>query len=189
MSGSVKPYLTSNEVAALLMVAPGTVRMWTDKGLLHAQTTLGGHRRFLRSEVERFMRERQQLASTPLRVLIVDDDPAFVRYLVALLGGIEGKPVEIATAHDGFEAGHLLHQFAPDVILLDLIMPGLDGYQVCRQIRQDPATSKVRIVAMTGDASPANVERALCVGAEECLAKPLDDDRLLALLGFQPASP
>lgn len=180
---SGKPYLTPNEAAALLMVAPATLRVWTDKGLLKAQTTAGGHRRFLREEVERFHRLRSRSADDKRRrLLIVDDDAALTRFLQALLGGHSG--IEISVADDGFTAGHQVHAFRPHVVLLDLMMDGLDGFQVCRQIKSDPVTRHIRIIAMTGFPSPENIERILSAGADACLDKPIDEGRLLTLLAL-----
>lgn len=179
-----KPYLTPNEAAGLLMVAPATLRVWADKGLLKAQTTAGGHRRFLREEVERFRRKRDHDSENPAdasqRILIVDDENALIRYLTALLSELPG--VSISAASDGFTAGHLVHAFRPDVVLLDLMMDGLDGFQVCRQIKSDPATRQIRVIAMTGYPTPENIERILAARAEACIAKPLDEARLLSLL-------
>ncbi len=179
-----KPYLTPNEAAAQLMVAPATLRVWADKGLLKAHTTAGGHRRFLREDVDNFQRERGHdrghSANSGLRILIVDDEASLTRYLTALLKDIVGS--HTATAGDGFSAGQLVHTFRPDVVLLDLMMGGLDGFQVCRQIKSDPATRPIRIIAMTGYPSAENIERILAAGAEICLAKPLDEEKLLALL-------
>ncbi len=174
-----KPYLTPNEAAALLMVAPATLRVWADKGLLKALTTVGGHRRFLRDELERFRCE-QGLDSRVQRILIVDDEAPLVRYLSALLSGFAG--VTTATASDGFNAGCLVQTFRPHTLLLDLMMPGLDGFQVCAQIKSEAATKATRVLAMTGYPSPENVERILAAGAEACLSKPLDEDRLLKML-------
>lgn len=190
MTSPTKRYLTPNEVAELLMVAPNTVRVWSEKGMLQAQTTAGGHRRFRASDVERFLRERggEPPADRPLRVLIVDDDAALARYLTAWLSGLEERKVITAAAANGFAAGHMFHAFNPDVILLDLMMPGVDGFQACRQIKADPLGAAIRIIAMTGDPSPENVAAILAAGAEECLAKPIDEDRLLALLGANPPS-
>jgi len=179
-----KPYLTPNEAAALLMVAPATLRVWADKGLLKAHTTAGGHRRFLREDVDHFQRGRDHdhshSANGGLRILIVDDEASLTRYLTALLKDIVGS--HTASASDGFSAGQLVHTFRPDVVLLDLMMDGLDGFQVCQQIKSDPATRPIRIIAMTGYPSPENIERILAAGAEICLAKPLDEEKLLALL-------
>lgn len=180
-----KPYLTPNETAALLMVAPATLRVWADKGLLKAQTTAGGHRRFLREEVERFQRKRDPEGEHPagnrIRILIVDDEAPLTRYLAALLNEL----ADVDTASDGFTAGHLVHAFRPDVVLLDLMMDGLDGFQVCRQIKTDAVTRHIRVIAMTGYPTPENIERILAAGALDCLSKPLDESRLLTLIAPQ----
>lgn len=179
-----KPYFTPNEAAALLMVAPATLRVWTDKGLIRALTTAGGHRRFPREEVERMLQGRTPHARPPQlrRVLIVDDEPPITRYLSALLGDLG---VDTAEAQDGFSAGHLVHTFHPDTLLLDLMMPGMDGFQVCRQLKAHAATRHIRVIAMTGYPSPENVERILAAGAESCLPKPLDEERLFTALHLE----
>lgn len=176
-----KPYLTPNEAAAMLMVAPATLRVWTDKGLIRALTTAGGHRRFPREEVERMLHTSNPTdrGTRGQRVLIVDDEPPITRYLSILLGGMG---VETAVAHDGFSAGQLVHTFHPHTLLLDLMMPGLDGFQVCSQIKTLPATRHIRVIAMTGYPSPGNVERILAAGAETCLAKPLDEEQVFAAI-------
>lgn len=184
---AAKPYLTPHQAAALLMVSPATLRVWADKGLVKASTTAGGHRRFLREDLERFRAagpRALQDASPATRVLIVDDDMPLTRYLSALLD--ERGGVITALAHDGFTAGQMLHTFRPDLLLLDLMMPGVDGFQVCQQIREQPATRDIRVIAMTGYPTAENVARALDAGAEACLPKPLDEARLLALLAPAP---
>lgn len=179
-----KPYLTPNEVAQWMMVSPVTVRGWAQKGLLQAEVTPGGHRRFRRDEVERFARQWNPVGNKgPLRVLIVDDDRAVVGFLRELLEG-EEHPTLVETAHEGFEAGRKLHAFLPDVVLLDLMMPGIKGTEVCRQIKQMPGHANVRMIAMSGYLSPENEAELLAAGAECCLAKPLDIARLLSLLGL-----
>lgn len=179
-----KPYLTPNEAADMLMVATATLRVWSDKGLLHPLTTPGGHRRYLRDDLQRLQRDHVNLDDIPApkgqRILIVDDEAAITRYLSALLSGFSG--VETAMAHDGFTAGSLLHAFRPEVVLLDLMMPGLDGFQVCRQIKSDPATRDIRVIAMTGYPTTENRQDIVSAGAEHCLDKPIDEDRLLDLL-------
>ncbi|MDR3393448.1 MAG: response regulator [Parasulfuritortus sp.] len=176
---STKNYLTPNEAAELLMVAPATLRVWSDKGLIKARTTAGGHRRFMRDELERFQRE-QGMTTRSQRILIVDDEPALTRYLSALLSDFEG--IATATAWDGFSAGQLVQSFRPHVILLDLMMTGMDGFQSCQQIKAEPSTRAIRVIAMTGYPSPENVERILAAGAEACLSKPVNEDQLLAML-------
>ena len=182
-----KSYLTPNQVAELLMVSPTAVRQWAEKGDLNALTTPGGHRRFLPAEVESFARKRGltlNLGNTgALRILIVDDDEQLARYLVELLNRFK-EEIATETAGDGFAAGLKIHEFEPHIVLLDLMMPGLDGFEVCRQIKDNPATSAIRVIAMTGYRTEENVKRIIEAGAEECLEKPLNQDLLLELIGI-----
>ncbi|MGZ4978151.1 MAG: response regulator [Methylobacter sp.] len=181
-SNDDKPYLTPSEVAKLLMVSPITVRAWAQKGLLPSETTPGGHRRFLRESVEQFANQNKtEPEHNELRILVVDDDKQVVGFIVEWLTGLD-EPFIVSTASDGFEAGAKVHSFEPDVILLDLMMPKLDGFEVCRQIKADPDTSDIRIIAMTGHMSPEYEQRILEAGAEICIAKPLDTKFLLSRL-------
>lgn len=184
--GHNRAYMTPNEVAELLMVSPVTVRQWAQKGWLKAITTAGGHRRFLGEDVEAFARERgmQLLSDGPLRVLVVDDNRSFARYLADLLATIP-DPVVVATAHDGFDAGRKVQLFDPDLVLLDLKMPGMDGFAVCQQIKEDETTQHIRVIAMTGYFTPENERRILQAGAEACLSKPFDKKALLQTMGLE----
>lgn len=181
-----KPYLTPTEAATLLMVSPITVRQWAAKGLLKAELTLGGHRRFMWHEIERFARENGlslQRSDTDQisRLLVVDDDPQVASLLTELLDGHPGLAIE--TALDGFEAGIKVQQFNPELVLIDLMMPGLDGFEICRRLKADPVTRGIRLVAMTGLPTPENTQRALASGAERCLAKPFDTSALFEVFG------
>ncbi len=179
-----KPYLTPNEVAQWMMVSPVTVRGWAQRGMLQAEVTPGGHRRFRREEVERFARQSNPAGKRgPLRVLIVDDDRSVVGFLKELLEGA-GDPVTVEVAYDGFEAGSKVHAFMPDVVLLDYMMPGMKGSEVCQRILAIPGLAHVRVIAMSGFLSPQYEAELLAAGAECCLTKPIDTTRLLALLGI-----
>jgi len=187
-STSRKPYLSPGDVAAMLMVSPASVRLWASKGDLKSVTTPGGHRRFMPDEIERFAREKnltiQPLDDDTLRVLIVDDDPQVTDYLSRYLSRVDAN-VKTMKAHDGFAAGTLVQVFEPHVVLLDLMMPGLDGFDVCTKIKGDPKTRAIRIIAMTSFHDDGNVKRALRAGAECCVEKPFDTKSLLALLGLR----
>jgi len=180
-----KNYYTPNEVAQLFMVSPVTVRQWAQKGLLHAALTAGGHRRFLRQELLRFAEERGLTPNWPgdggKHVLIVEDDIHFGEFLQAFLSGRPGVDgVEIATT--GFEAGRQVETLRPDIVLLDLGMPDVDGFTVCHLLKGDRTTRDIRVIAMTGAPTPENVQHILAAGAEACLSKPIDTYRLLELL-------
>lgn len=184
---STKTFLTPKEAAARLMVAPVTIRAWAERGWLTAQVTAGGHRRYLVSDVETFAHSRGLAFSRPgrvaMRILVVDDDLQVISYLEEMLNGCT-DPIEIEAAQDGFEAGFMINRFDPDIVLLDLMMPGMNGFEACRRIKADPATATIRVVAMTGYPSPENVQRIVEAGAEQCFAKPINEPALLGWLGL-----
>ena len=174
--------LTPSQTAALLGVSPVTVRLWARTGKLASHTTPGGHRRFDALELATFARRYGlRLHSDPsggMRVLIVEDDPQFASFLNQALTLLTPTP-EIEHAYEGFEAGRRLQRFQPDLVLLDLMLPGIDGFAICQRLRQDPETEHIRIIAMTGYDTPENHARILAAGAETCLAKPFRVSELL----------
>lgn len=187
-----KTHLTPNDVAEMLMVNPVTVRQWAARGLLRSLSTPGGHRRFLLSDVEEFARSRgaKQIAhhtGRPERILIVDDDQNVASLIAELIEQRDAR-VETEIARDGFEAGVMVEAFRPHAMVLDLMMPGIDGFEVCRRLRSRPTLNHIRIVAVTGFPSAENVDRILAAGAVACLPKPLDAERLLTELGLTPAA-
>ena len=167
-------FLTPNQVAYRLLVAPVTVRLWASRGLLPSVSTPGGHRRFRVQDVEAFIAKRQQLQASadapPSRLLIIDDDPQFARYLSNLLA-VRAPSVAVDVACDGFSAGIKCEAMRPDVVTLDLQMPDMDGFAVCRLLRSMFGDRKPRIVALSGFMSSDNVKRILAAGANACLAK------------------
>jgi len=165
------------EAAELLGVSPVTVRNWARKGELTSHSTAGGHRRFLYEDIEVFARRNGMTlflnVSENLRVLVVEDDRQFSAFIAEALRTMEPPP-ETAFAYDGFEAGRLLQRSQPQLVLLDLMLPGMDGFEICRRLRQDPETRAIRIIAMTGFDSAENLARILDAGAELCLSKPFN---------------
>ena len=180
-------YLSPNEAAKRLKVSPVTIRHWALDGKLAFITTPGGHRRFAVEEIERFAAENEKESprlDSSLRVLVVDDSVDFAK-LVSQMISWRSDTTSIQTANDGFEAGRQVIEFHPHVVILDLMMPGLDGFSVCRNIKQNPRTKDIRVIAMTGFLTTDNEQKILQAGAETCLAKPIDKDRLYHLLGLE----
>ena len=182
-----KSVLTPNEVAELLMVSPITVRQWAQKGLIEAQVTAGGHRRFTLEAVRRFARERDlvlPLLSTSVHsLLVVDDDRQLNQFLVTLFT-TQVDDLTVYSAEDGFEAGRMVAAHRPDVVLLDVMMPGMDGVDVCRRIKASPQTAHIRVVGMTGFHTPEVTSRMLAAGAQALLKKPFDNAEVLSACGF-----
>ncbi len=113
--------------------------------------------------------------AAPLRILVVDDDPAMVGAITALVG-TEGH--QVVTAYDGLTAVRRWREESPDLVLLDLAMPGPDGFSVARQLREDGAD--VPIIVVSGERSEAAKVRALDLGADDYLEKPFGKQELLA---------
>ena len=172
-----KKYLTPKEAAAILNVSTESIRNWTKAGKLNAITTLGGHRRFLADEINRFTSRtlNQSSPNKKPRVLIVDDDLQFVKaveeYFRTCLADV---PFE--KAYDGFEAGHKVDIFKPTIIFLDFLMPNMNGVEVCRYLKRTDSTKYIKIYAMTGFASDAIIHDFSEAGAEKVLAKPFQFD-------------
>lgn len=116
------------------------------------------------------------MAETPARILVVDDEPAMVGALSALLGEAGHR---IVPAYDGREALDRFRAEAPDLVLLDLAMPGLDGAAVCRQLREE---SDVPIIVVSGERDAAVTVELLDLGADDYVRKPFRGDELLARL-------
>jgi len=111
------------------------------------------------------------------RVLAVDDQEMNLELLAAYLGGT-GCDLELA--HNGFEALHAIAARRPDLVLLDVVMPGMDGFEVCRRIKSDPANRLLPVVLVTSLNTVEDRVRALQLGADDFLAKPIDRNELMA---------
>ncbi len=188
MEKKAETYLTPGQVAKMLMVSPAALRVWAEKGDIKALTTPGGHRRFLPVEVKRFAAERGiknlDESKKKISILIVDDESQLLSYLSKVLKKYSDL-VDVEIADNGFSAGVKVNELKPNIILLDLMMAGLDGFGVCKQIKSTPLTSNTRVIAMTGFPSTENVEKILSLGAEVCLSKPINKDELLKLIGIE----
>ena len=111
------------------------------------------------------------------RILVVDDVPANLKFLEARLSA---EYFDVRTAADGFAALRLCGQTSFDVVLLDVMMPGVDGFEVCRRLKSDPATAHVPIILVTALDQPGDRVRGLEAGADDFLTKPVDELSLIA---------
>ncbi len=112
----------------------------------------------------------------PIKVLAIDDDNAITELLAMLL---RTHGYEVLTANSGEEGIKLLQEKSPDVIVLDLMMPGMDGWQVCKQVR---AFSNIPIIILSALDDPAMIASALDAGADDYLVKPISSNILVAHL-------
>lgn len=175
--------LTVPGAAALCSVSRRTMLRWLKAGHLPGHSTPGGHHRILWRDLERFMRRRGMVVpgdagADEVRVAIVDDDRAHVSAMESLLS-LELPQAMVRSAFDGFAAGHLVGSFEPHVLLLDILMPGLDGFEVCRLVSREPALRHSAVIVVSAFLDDEAEERMRALGARECIRKPVDPEALL----------
>jgi two-component system, OmpR family, alkaline phosphatase synthesis response regulator PhoP len=117
-----------------------------------------------------------ETSSTPPRILIADDNPQNVELLEAYLSDFE---CEVRTARDGEETLQAVDEFAPDLLLLDVMMPRLSGFEVCRKIRSNPETKDLLVLMVTALNEAADFERGVQAGTDDFLTKPVNKIELL----------
>lgn len=173
---------TTGEVAKVCKISQQTVIRCFDAGKLNGFRVPGSRfRRIPRDALIQFMKEHNipidQLESGKNRVLIVDDDPAIVEMLVEVLER-DGR-FDTRTALTGFEAGIATREFRPDVIVLDYMLPDINGNAVCETIRADKSLEHVKIIIVSGVVNREDVEKLLQSGADDFLQKPFSIERLI----------
>lgn len=122
-----------------------------------------------------------ELLSASPTILIVEDEKEVAAWLGEVLHD-QCPGYRILTAHDGFVAGEMVMAEHPDLVLLDLYLPGIDGFEVCRRIKSDPRTRGAAVIAMTAHPSPETEKTILDAGAAAYMAKPIDADKLCRLV-------
>jgi len=182
-------YLTTRQSAIRLGVTINAIKAWIREERLPALRTPGGHHRIAESDLLQFQARLVENSRTPVstrpRILVVDDDESLV---VALRETIEQVIPEavVAVATDGYEALVQVGAFRPDVLVLDIRMPRLDGFEVCRRLKGRKETSSIRILAVTAYPEGHVRDQVLACGADDFLEKPFAIEkfrsRVVALL-------
>lgn len=187
-----KQSFSTSEVAKYCHVTADTIRKWAEAGRIHVFKTPGGHRRIRRDDLVRFLRENnipihEELDNSGFKILVVDDEKAVISVIRRFLERAQ-TPFQIEIALDGFDAGQQVATFRPNIIFLDLRLPGLDGFEVCRRIKANPETAGTHIIAMTGYYDSNVAQRVIELGAAMLLQKPFSPDdlrRALAKVGVE----
>ena len=148
-------FYSTTEAAKRLGVCNTTVQIMAEKGLLRAWKTLGGHRRISRESVDTLRAQRGSetngttARSRMVRVLVAEDDPALRELYRVTIGGW-GMPVEVICATDGLEALVLVERMRPDILLTDLNMAPVDGFELLAMLRKHPEFNAMQILVITG---------------------------------------
>ncbi|MBW1839394.1 MAG: response regulator [Deltaproteobacteria bacterium] len=169
---------TVSQASKYCKVAPKTIINWIEAGHINAYKTVGGHRRIKKDDLDRFLEEHQMPAfeqpaeDARKKILMVDDDQIIVETIVQSLEEDE-HGYELISAADGFEAGLQVSHFKPDLIILDIMMPDINGYEVCKKIKSNPETKHIKIIVLSAYLDDENYREMKEYGADACFSKPL----------------
>src|SRR5436305_4484842 len=189
----MKTVFTTGEAAKVCKVSQQTIIRCFDNGQLKGFRVPGSRfRRIPREALYRFMRDNgiptDALESGKRKVLLVDDDAELVELMTKVLE--EDGRFEVRVAGNGFDAGMMVKEYRPDLIVLDVMLPDINGKEVCHRVRADPSLEDVRILCISGMIEDDKVQELRLSGADDFLHKPFDIeeliDRMCAQLEIEP---
>lgn len=180
-SPATKSYFSTSELAAICSVSATTIFRAVVNKTIKASTTPGGHFRISREEAEEFLRKN----NVPLpwekkrtrKILIIEDNPVELRLYQRALA--ESPRYEVQGTSSGYLAGFLTQSFRPDLILLDIFLPDLDGREVAKAIRADDKLKRIKIVAITAASDPKDVKEIKALGLDGFIQKPISPAHLM----------
>ena len=172
-------WLTLGQAAKYLGVAQSTIRKWSDQGRVPAFYTPGGHRRYKRGDLDRFL-DRSGPSSAgggvgPV-VLIVDDDERMREYVRV---NLEMEGYTVREAGDGEEGLQVLEESTPDLVLLDVMMPGVDGWEMLRRVQERHGVGTIPVIMFSGKVDEPAAEEAAKRGAQGFIGKPFNPQELI----------
>jgi excisionase family DNA binding protein len=177
-----KTVFTTGEAAKICKVSQQTIIRCFDSGQLKGFRVPGSRfRRIPREQLYVFMRDNgiptDALESGKRKILIVDDDEELVELISDVLER-DGR-FEVRTVNNGFDAGVMVKEYRPDLIVLDVMLPDINGKQVCQRVRSDKAMDDVRIVCISGMVEEDKVGELRAAGADDFMHKPFEVEKLL----------
>jgi excisionase family DNA binding protein len=185
--------LTVSQASKYCKVSSKTIINWIDGGHIKAYKTVGGHRRIKKEDLDQFLKKNgmpipeESKAEEKKKILVVDDDKIIVETIVQALEEDE-YGYEMISASDGFEAGLQVSHFNPDLMILDIMMPDINGYEVCQKIKSNPETRDIKIIVLSAYLDDEAFKQMKEYGADACFSKPLPLEQLkyevAKLLGY-----
>ena len=191
----MKTVFTTGEAAKICKVSQQTIIRCFDNGQLKGFRVPGSRfRRIPREALYKFMKDNgiptDALESGKRKVLLVDDDAELVELMSKVLD--EDGRFEVRIASNGFDAGMMVKEYRPDLIVLDVMLPDINGKEVCHRVRADTTLEDVRILCISGMIEEDKIQELRLAGADKFLHKPFDIEELIdemcALLEIEPAS-
>jgi excisionase family DNA binding protein len=182
---ATKQVFTTGEAAEVCKISQQTIIRCFDSGRLRGFRVPGSRfRRIPREELVRFMRDNNIptdiLEGGKRRILIVDDDEQIIELFQDVLGRDERFAVK--AARTGYDAGVMTEQFKPDLMILDYMLPDINGNIVCKTVRANPNQSAMKIIIVSGVVNQSEVEDLLDAGADEFVKKPFNLDQLMKMV-------
>ena len=191
----MKTVFTTGEAAKICKVSQQTIIRCFDNGQLKGFRVPGSRfRRIPREALYKFMKDNgiptDALESGKRKVLLVDDDVELVELMTKVLE--EDGRFEVRVATTGFDAGMMVKEYRPDLIVLDVMLPDINGREGCHRVRDDKTLEDVRILCISGMIEEDRIQELKLSGADDFLHKPFDIeeliDRMCGLLEIEPAS-
>lgn len=179
---ALKQVFTTGEAAELCRVSQQTIIRCFDAGRLQGFRVPGSRfRRIPRAELIRFMRANDiptdVLGQGKKKVLVVDDDPQITELFLDVLS--RDSRLEVRSAHSGYDAGVMTAEFRPDLMILDYMLPDVNGNVVCHTVRQNPELAGMAIIIVSGVVNQEEIDGLLKAGANAFVKKPFNIERLL----------
>ena len=190
----MKTVFTTGEAAKVCKVSQQTIIRCFDNGQLKGFRVPGSRfRRIPREALYKFMKDNgiptDALESGKRKVLLVDDDAELVELILKFLD--EDGRFETRVAQNGFDAGMMVKEYHPDLIVLDVMLPDINGKEVCQRVRADSTLEDVRILCMSGMVEEDKIQELKLAGADDFIHKPFEVealiDRMCAQLDLEPA--
>lgn len=190
-----KEVYSPHDISRLSRQPMETVYNWIYRKEIRSFQVPGGHLRVHFEDLEKFFEERrfsvffdQEKPFQKFRVLAVEDDQDLLEIVAELLH--DNPRLEIRTEDRGFSAGLQVISWHPDLILLDFLMPGMSGFEVCKILMENPESRDIPVLAMTSLTAPENRKAVMEAGVSDFLGKPFQSDefmkKVLKLLGVSP---
>jgi excisionase family DNA binding protein len=178
----MKTVFTTGEAAKICKVSQQTIIRCFDSGQLKGFRVPGSRfRRIPRDVLYRFMKDNgiptDALESGKRKAVVVDDDEELVELIRDALAN-DGR-FEIRTANNGFDAGMIVKEYRPDVIILDVMLPDINGREVCQRIRSDSTLDDVKVVCISGMVEADKIDELKAAGANDFIQKPFEVEHLI----------
>lgn len=172
--------ISTFEAAEYCGVSYNTISRWIDSGKLKGFRTAGGHRKIYKSDLIEFMKSNGMLIdeiekSIFIKILIIEDEDEMIDIYNTIF---DRNKFKLEIAKTGFDAGAKLTKFMPDLVILDIMLPDIDGKHVCSYIKSKEVVAKPKILIVTGLKSKSRIQEVIEIGADDYLTKPFEPDEL-----------